>query len=252
MLYVPIMTQHADAANGRYPVFKVSKQIIENVIKQASSGSASSMRPKKKLEKMIHTKPATFNTQYSATPARPTPHARTNRSLVTQQPPPVKEKIEKKEQFKRDAKAKEAAGRVAKEKAEKAKKSRKSVVRLVKKDERKSEKLPKITNDIVAVKEVMDEADNQKRRVQALIHQATINDPLSKFNNYPAIEPKNNGFPKGRNRNSQSPVGSLREYSPARGGDFDYTGAVEHVQIMGLPRSNDFQVLVNKNSPTKV
>ena len=47
-LYVPIITQHADASNGRFPVFKVSKTAIDALVKKANNGSASStQRPKK-------------------------------------------------------------------------------------------------------------------------------------------------------------------------------------------------------------
>ena len=48
-------------------------------------------------------------------------------------------------------------------------KSRKSVVRLVKNNDRKTEKLPEINSDTVAVKQLMKDAEHQKKRVQGLI-----------------------------------------------------------------------------------
>lgn len=48
LLYVPVLGSHTDGANGRFPVFKVSNNAFDALIKKASSGSASSnQRPKK-------------------------------------------------------------------------------------------------------------------------------------------------------------------------------------------------------------
>ena len=44
-LYVQIIASHAEEAKGRFPVFKVSKQEIDRLVKK--SGSASSFRVKK-------------------------------------------------------------------------------------------------------------------------------------------------------------------------------------------------------------
>lgn len=51
-LYIPIITSHAEAANGRFPVFAVSKQEIDRLVRK--SASASSFRVKKNN----HNKPA--------------------------------------------------------------------------------------------------------------------------------------------------------------------------------------------------
>ena len=46
-MYVPVLESHLEASNGSYPVFKVSQNAFDSLVKKATGSSSSVQRPKK-------------------------------------------------------------------------------------------------------------------------------------------------------------------------------------------------------------
>ena len=60
-LYVPALLNHSEEANGRFPVFKVSKNAFDSLLKKSNAGTQSSTNLRKK-----HVKPTTNHVAIAA------------------------------------------------------------------------------------------------------------------------------------------------------------------------------------------